>query len=109
VRQKAKEITALLADEDRLREERRKLSAGGGFGNQFANPYANPYANQMQNDQYPPQSPQTYQPPPPANDVDADLQRALEESRRTHAEEARKRNGVREEVQDEYVIPKVPS
>ena len=85
----------MLADEDRLREERRKANPGGmnQYGNQFANQFGNPYANQFQDYAAPP-SPVSYQaPPPPSNDIDSDLQRALAESRRTHAEEARKRNG----------------
>lgn len=62
VRNKVKEVTALLADENRLREERGNGSAApnrGGAG--------------------------------PSNYVDDDLQKALEESRRTAALDERKR------------------
>jgi epsin len=77
VRQKAKDITALLSDESRLKEERRSRNAmrdrmsGRGERNEAHTPV---YEG------------------PGAGDDDRDLQRALEESRRMAQNEGRLSN-----------------
>ncbi|KAI8804440.1 hypothetical protein BJ742DRAFT_450794 [Cladochytrium replicatum] len=79
VRQKSKEITALLADENKLREARR--SRGSGSGRRSNSPGRSNAGDDYYNE-------------------DAEIRKALEESRRTAALEERSRQASRVEYND---------
>ncbi|KAI9019824.1 hypothetical protein DFJ74DRAFT_674531 [Hyaloraphidium curvatum] len=105
VRQKCKEITMLLADEARLKEERRTRKdmvsrmgptddwgyGNDGYGSRSGTGSQSPTS--YNRDAELPPTPSVARPAANASATadDADLQRALEESRRTAAEDERKR------------------
>ncbi|KAF9178138.1 hypothetical protein BGZ51_007777 [Haplosporangium sp. Z 767] len=83
VRQKAKDITALLSDESRLKEERRSRNA-----------MRDRMSGRTDNESHTP----TYE-RPGVGDDDRDLQRALEESRRMAQNESSSRNSEDDDLQ----------
>jgi epsin len=99
VRQKSKEIMMLLADEARLKEERKNRkdmvtrmgpTDDWGYGNNDT------YGSGARSMDYrdadlPPTPPPVARPAPVVSNDDAELQRALEESRRTAMEDEKKR------------------
>ncbi|KAK9700720.1 hypothetical protein K7432_012065 [Basidiobolus ranarum] len=100
VRQKAKDITSLLSDESRLKEERTNRSTmqnrmGGGSNGELSG-----------YNTYPPRSssfdPDDYAP----NEEDRELQRAIEESKRSAAEHKNRMKSSDEDIQKAIELSK---
>lgn len=96
VRQKAKDISNLLTDESRLRQERRsrahmrdRMVRGGGGGDEDEN------ENENENNQR-----RSRSLPPRRNPDDDELKRAIEESKRSLAEEQAKQGRLTAEERD---------
>ncbi|KAK9728997.1 hypothetical protein K7432_000633 [Basidiobolus ranarum] len=100
VRQKAKDITSLLSDESRLKEERNNRSTmqnrmGGGSNSDLSryNTYP-PRGSNFDPDEYAP------------NDEDRELQRAIEESKRSAAEYDKRLNTSDDDIQKAIELSK---
>jgi len=101
VRQKAKDITNLLQDDERLRAERKSRGAMRDrmLGN-LANSGLQGDRDSGDRNSPPPDRPQSSRPPKRSNNEEDDLQKAIAESMRMQEDEAKRRSQVTQEEDD---------